>query len=320
MIKKAVIPAAGYGTRFLPATKSVPKELFPIVDTPTLQLIVEELIESGITEILIIVSHYKNAIIDHFDRNVELETILKAKNRKEELEILAKTSNLANIHFIRQKEQLGLGHAILHAKTFVGNEPFAVLLGDDLFKGNPPAIKELVDVYKKVKSSIVGTMLVKPEETRKYGICDAEKVISPGLYKLKGVIEKPEPEKAPSLSAISGRYILTPKIFELLETQEKGHGGEIQLTDAILKLMKKESVYAYDIKAKRYDIGSKIGFLEAQIDYALDSPLKEDVLKLLKEKVKWVNGLTKEINRKRLHFRVEKASLTCYTMSAWKVR
>jgi UTP--glucose-1-phosphate uridylyltransferase len=286
MIKKAVIPAAGYGTRFLPATKSVPKELFPIVDTPTLQLIVEELIESGITEILIIVSHYKNAILDHFDRNVELETILKEKNRKEELEILDRVSNLANIHFIRQKEQLGLGHAILHAKTFVGNEPFAVLLGDDLFKGNPPAIKELVNVYEKVKSSVVGTMLVKPEETRKYGICDTEKVISPGLYKLKGVIEKPEPKKAPSLSAISGRYILTPKIFELLETQEKGHGGEIQLTDAILKLMKTESVYAYDIKAKRYDIGSKLGFLEAQIDYALDSPLKEDVLKLLKEKAK----------------------------------
>lgn len=286
MIKKAVIPAAGYGTRFLPATKSIPKELFPIVDTPTLQLIVEELIDSGIKEILIIVSHYKNAILDHFDRNVELETILKEKQRKEELAILNKVSNLANIHFIRQKEQLGLGHAILHAKTFVGNEPFAVCLGDDLFKGNPPAIKELIDVYKRVKNSVVGTMEVNPSETRKYGICDVEKAIEPGLYKLKGVIEKPEPQVAPSLSAISGRYILTPKIFDLLETQEKGHGGEIQLTDAILKLMKKEAVYAYDIKAKRYDIGSKLGFLEAQIDYALDSELKDDVLKLLKEKVK----------------------------------
>lgn len=286
MIKKAVIPAAGYGTRFLPATKSVPKELFPIVDTPTLQLIVEELVESGINEILIIVSHYKNAILDHFDRNVELEQQLKEKNRQVELNILNRVSHLADIHFIRQKEQLGLGHAILHAKTFVGNEPFAVLLGDDLFKGNPPAIKELIDVYKRVKGSVVGTMEVNPSETRKYGICDVEKAIEPGLYKLKGVIEKPEPQVAPSLSAISGRYILSPKIFKLLETQEKGHGGEIQLTDAILKLMKTESVYAYDIKAKRYDIGSKLGFLEAQIDYALDSELKDDVLKLLKEKIK----------------------------------
>lgn len=286
MIKKAVIPAAGYGTRFLPATKSVPKELFPIMETPTLQLIVEELIDSGVEEILIIVSHYKNAILDHFDRNVELETILKEKNRQEELAILNKVSHLANIHFIRQKEQLGLGHAILHAKTFVGNEPFVVCLGDDLFKGNPPATKELLDVYKRVKSSIVGTMEVNPSETRKYGICDVESAVEPGLYKLKGVVEKPEPQVAPSLSAISGRYILTPHIFTLLETQEKGHGGEIQLTDAILKLMKTESVYAYDIQAKRYDIGSKIGFLEAQIDYALDSNIKEDVLKLLKEKVK----------------------------------
>lgn len=285
MIKKAVIPAAGYGTRFLPATKSVPKELFPIMETPTLQLIVEELIDSGIEEILIIVSHYKNAILDHFDRNVELETILKEKNRQEELNILNKASHLANIHFIRQKEQLGLGHAILHAKTFVGDEPFAVCLGDDLFKGNPPAIKELVDVYKRVQSSIVGTMEVNPSETRKYGICDVLSAVEPGLYKLKGVVEKPEPQVAPSLSAISGRYILTPQIFTLLETQEKGHGGEIQLTDAILKLMNSEDVYAYDIKAKRYDIGSKIGFLEAQIDYALDSEIREDVERLLKEKV-----------------------------------
>ncbi len=281
MIKKAVIPAAGYGTRFLPATKTLPKELFPIIDTPTLQLIVEEALDAGIEEILIITAASKNAIIDHFDKNIELEKFLSDRDRKTELKIIEDVANLADIHFIRQKEQKGLGHAILHAKTFVGNEPFAVLLGDDLFKGTKPAIKELIEVYEKYEGSVVGTLEVSPSETKKYGICEPEKAMDSEVFLLKGVVEKPDPSVAPSLSAISGRYILTPKIFELLETQKAGVGGEIQLTDGILNLMKSESVYSYDIKAKRYDIGSRVGYLEAIIDYGLDRKELQNQFKAL---------------------------------------
>lgn len=286
MVKKAVIPAAGYGTRFLPATKTVPKELFPVIDTPTIQFIVEEAIDAGIKEILIITSASKNAIIDHFDKNYELEHILKEKNKDVELKIVEHVSNLANVHFIRQKEQLGLGHAILHARAFVGDEPFAVLLGDDLYMGKVPAIKELMDEYNKYQSTIVGTLEVSPSETKKYGICDPEKAMGNNTYKLRGVVEKPDPSVAPSLSAIGGRYILTPKIFELLATQRKGVGGEIQLTDGILNLMNYESVYSHDIEARRYDIGSRIGYLEAMIDFGLSrDDLKEQVKNLLKKKV-----------------------------------
>lgn len=286
MIKKAVIPAAGYGTRFLPATKAVPKELFPIIDKPTLQFIVEEAVNAGIEEILIITSSHKNSIIDYFDRSFELENELKRTNRLDDLKKVIDVANLANIHFIRQKEQLGLGHAVLHAKAFVGNEPFAVLLGDDLFVGKVPATRELIDVYNKVKSSVIGTMPIKTHETSRYGICDPKIELSEGFYELKGVVEKPKPENAPSLSAIAGRYILSPKIFELLEKGERGVGGEIQLTDSILKLMEQEKVYSFDLKARRYDIGSRMGYLEALIDFALKrEDLREDTLKLLKDKV-----------------------------------
>ncbi len=270
MIKKAVIPAAGFGTRFLPATKTVPKELFPIIDTPTLQLIVEEALSAGIEEILIITSASKNAIIDHFDRNADLERFLKEKNKPVELKIVEDVGNLVDIHFIRQKEQKGLGHAILHAETFVGNEPFAVLLGDDLFKGAKPAIKELMEVYDKYGGSVVGTLEVSASETKKYGIVEPEKAMDANVFKLKGVVEKPDPSVAPSLSAISGRYILSPTIFSILRTQKPGVGGEIQLTDAILTLLKEEPVYSCDIIAKRYDIGSRVGYLEAIIDFGLD--------------------------------------------------
>ncbi|MFA7612168.1 MAG: UTP--glucose-1-phosphate uridylyltransferase GalU [Acholeplasmataceae bacterium] len=270
MIKKAVIPAAGFGTRFLPATKTVPKELFPIIDTPTLQLIVEEALSAGIEEILIITSASKNAIIDHFDRNADLERFLKEKNKPVELKIVEDVGNLADIHFIRQKEQKGLGHAILHAETFVGNEPLAVLLGDDLFKGAKPAIKELMEVYDKYGGSVVGTLEVSASETKKYGIVEPEKAMDANVFKLKGVVEKPDPSVAPSLSAISGRYILSPTIFSILRTQKPGVGGEIQLTDAILTLLKEEPVYSCDIIAKRYDIGSRVGYLEAIIDFGLD--------------------------------------------------
>lgn len=279
MIKKAVIPAAGFGTRFLPATKTIPKELFPIIDTPTIQLIVEEALEAGIEEILIITAAGKNSIIDHFDKNADLEQFLKEKNKPVELKVVEDVGNLADIHFVRQKEQKGLGHAILQAKTFVGNEPFAVLLGDDLFKGTKPAIKELIEVYEKVGASVVGTLEVTPSETKKYGIIEPEKAVDNNVFKLKGVVEKPDPSVAPSLSAISGRYILSPKIFDILKTQKPGFGGEIQLTDAILTLLKTEGVYSYDIKAKRYDIGSRVGYLEAIIDFGLD---REDLKKQYK--------------------------------------
>lgn len=285
MIKKAVIPAAGYGTRFLPITKAIPKEMLPIIDRPTIEFIVNEAKESGIEDILIIVSSNKNAIVDYFDYNIELETILKAKGKDE---LYQKVHNIAegvNIFFVRQKEQLGLGHAVLQAEAFVGNEPFAVLLGDDLYVGkDKPALKELMEVYEDKQRSVIGTMEVTLENTSKYGICEPVST-SGNVMLLKGVVEKPKPEHAPSNHAIGGRYILSPAIFKILKTQEKGVGGEIQLTDAILNLMKIEDVYATSLQAKRYDVGSKIDYIEAIIDFALkDDTLKDDLKKLLKQK------------------------------------
>jgi UTP--glucose-1-phosphate uridylyltransferase len=288
MIKKAVIPAAGYGTRFLPITKALPKELLPILDRPTIEFIVNEAIESGITDILIIVSGNKNAIIDYFDYNIELETILLSKNKTEEYGIIRNIAVGANIHYIRQKEQLGLGHAVLQAKAFVGNEPFAVLLGDDMYVGrNQPVLKQLIDAFEFVNSSVLGTIEVKKEDTSKYGICIPKHKIKPDLTELAGVVEKPKVEDAPSLSAIGGRYILTPTIFKYLEDQTRGAGNEIQLTDAILRLMSEEKVYAKDVDGKRYDVGNKLDYIEAIIDFSLKMPeLKEGLEKLLKEKSK----------------------------------
>ena len=244
MIKKAVIPAAGYGTRFLPITKAIPKEMLPIIDRPTIEFIVNEAKESGIEDILIIVSSNKNAIVDYFDYNIELETILKSKGKEELYQKVHGIAEGVNIFFVRQKEQLGLGHAVLQAEAFVGNEPFAVLLGDDLYVGKEkPALRELMDVYEDKKRSVLGTMEVTLENTSKYGICDP--ISTEGnVMLLKGVVEKPNPKDAPSRHAIGGRYILSPAIFNILKIQEKGVGGEIQLTDAILNLMKKEDVYA----------------------------------------------------------------------------
>lgn len=288
MIRKAVIPAAGYGTRFLPITKAVAKELLPIIDRPTLEYIVNEAIESGITDILIIVSSNKNAILDYFDYNLELEHILLSKNKTKEYHLVHDIAKQANIHFIRQKEQLGLGHAVLQAKTFVGNEPFAVLLGDDMYVGEKqPAIKQMIQKYEKVESSILGTIEVARKDASKYGICIPKRKTENGLTELKGVVEKPKAEEAPSLSAIGGRYVLTPKIFDLLENQERGAGGEIQLTDAILRLIDFEKVYSYDIRGKRYDVGNKIDYIEAIIDFGLQrEELKEELKELLKKKTK----------------------------------
>lgn len=285
MIKKAVIPAAGYGTRFLPITKAIPKEMLPIIDRPTIEFIVEEAKQSGIEEILIIVSANKNAIIDYFDRNLELETILLQKSKKDLFDIVHNIGDGIHLFFVRQKEQLGLGHAILQAEAFTANEPFAVLLGDDMFvSDHTPALKQLMDVYEEKRASVLGTMEVALENTNKYGICEP-KSIDNDVMSLKGVVEKPDPKDAPSKFAIAGRYVLTPKIYTYLKTQNKGKGGEIQLTDAILRLMDEEPVFAKNMNAKRYDVGSKIDYIEAIIDRALqDETLKDDMKDLIKRK------------------------------------
>ncbi len=285
-IRKAVIPAAGYGTRFLPITKALAKEMLPIVDTPAIQYIVEEAIQSGIEEFIVIVSANKNSIMDYFDRNLELETILKEKGKNKELDLITDLPSKVNIHFIRQKELLGLGHAVLCAKTFIGDEPFAVLLGDDVYVGDPkPTLKQMIDAYNEVGSSIVGTIEVPLEATKQYGICDLENSQDDKIVqKIKSVVEKPQ-DNPPSRLAIGGRYILSPKIFELLEHQPRGVGNEIQLTDSIKRLMETEDVYSCKLTGKRYDIGSKIGFIEATIDFALKRPdLKDQVIDLLKNK------------------------------------
>jgi UTP--glucose-1-phosphate uridylyltransferase len=286
MIKKAVIPAAGYGTRFLPITKALPKELLPIIDRPTIEYIVNEAIEAGMTDILLIVSSNKNAIIDYFDYNIELETILLSKNKHYEYGLVRNIGVGANIHFIRQREQLGLGHAVLQAEAFISGEPFAVLLGDDMYVGkDQPAIKQIADVYEKVQSTVLGTMEVELKNTSKYGICIPKEGEKGPIVQLKGVVEKPKVEEAPSRSAIGGRYILTPAIFDFLRDQSRGAGNEIQLTDAILRLMSKEKVYAYDIQGKRYDVGNKVDYIEAILDFGLQKDeIKDDLKALIKRK------------------------------------
>ncbi|MGB9814113.1 MAG: UTP--glucose-1-phosphate uridylyltransferase GalU [Thermovenabulum sp.] len=267
-IKKAVIPAAGLGTRFLPATKAQPKEMLPIIDKPTIQYIVEEAVKSGIEEILIITGRNKRAIEDHFDRNVELELELKKKGNGELLKLVEDISNLADIHYIRQKEPRGLGHAVYCAKTFVGNEPFAVLLGDDVIDSEVPVLKQMIKVYEKYNCSIIGVQEVKREDVSKYGIIDA-KPIDERIYKVENLMEKPPVEEAPSNLAILGRYIITPRIFEILENTKPGRGGEIQLTDALKELLDYEVIYAYNFEGKRYDVGDKMGYLAATVEFAL---------------------------------------------------
>ncbi|NLB84840.1 MAG: UTP--glucose-1-phosphate uridylyltransferase [Acholeplasmataceae bacterium] len=286
MIKKCVIPAAGYGTRFLPITKSLPKEMLPIIDRPAIELIVEEAISSGISEIFIIISDNKKAILDYFGRNLELEQFLKEKNQIEMLSLIEPKPNV-KIHYIKQDEQLGLGHAISCAETFIGDEPFAVLLGDDVYVNDDlPAIKQLIDLFKTYNSHILGTMEVADSEVSSYGICEKVNDNIGPVFELKNVVEKPSLENAPSRSAISGRYIFKPSIFKYLKEISKGSNNEIQLTDAIVMSMKAEKVYSYDIIGTRYDIGSKFGYLKAIIDFSLNrTDLKADLLKYLKEKI-----------------------------------
>ena len=281
-IRKAIIPAAGLGTRFLPATKAQPKEMLPIVDKPTLQYIIEECVASGIEEILIITGRNKKSIEDHFDRSVELEMELEKAGKQEMLKMVRDISDMVNIHFIRQKEPKGLGHAIHCAKTFVGDEPFAVLLGDDVvYNEEKPCLKQLIDCYNEYKTSVLGVQTVPESHVSKYGIVDG-KHIEGKVYKVKGLVEKPSVEEAPSNVAILGRYIVTPRIFDILENTKPGKGGEIQLTDALLELMGQEAMYAYDFEGRRYDVGDKLGFLEATVEYALRRPeLREGFIEYL---------------------------------------
>ncbi len=286
MIKKAVIPAAGWGTRFLPITKAVPKEMLPIIDKPALSYIIEEAVSSGIEEILIIISSNKGAIQSYFENNLELEQFLKEKNKLDDVRLIKNTNFGAKIFYTTQEEQLGLGHAVLQAERFINGEPFAVLLGDDVYVSDTqPALQQLIEAYNDKKSSILGTMEVTLADTQLYGICMPKKGSQKPVVELEGVIEKPK-SNPPSHSAISGRYILSPTIFSLLKDQTKGAGDEIQLTDAILRLMDFEKVYALDMIGKRYDIGSKIGYIEAIIDFGLKRPdLNADLVKILKSKI-----------------------------------
>lgn len=282
-ITKAVIPAAGLGTRFLPATKAIPKEMLPIVDKPTIQYIVEEVIASGIEDVLIITGRNKGSIEEHFDRAVELEDNLEKTNKEELLEEVRKISKMINIHTVRQKDPLGLGHAVYCAKPFVGNEPFAVLLGDDVVDSKKPCLKQMMEVFDEYRSTILGVQPVKWENVNKYGIVSGEK-LSDTIYSVKDLVEKPMKDVAPTNIAILGRYILTPKIFEILENTSRGVGGEIQLTDGLKKLSSIEKIFAYTFEGRRYDVGSKIGFLEATVDFALKrEDLREEFKKYLKQ-------------------------------------
>ncbi|CAM3508198.1 UTP-glucose-1-phosphate uridylyltransferase [Bacillus inaquosorum KCTC 13429] len=277
-VRKAIIPAAGLGTRFLPATKAMPKEMLPIVDKPTIQYIIEEAVEAGIEDIIIVTGKSKRAIEDHFDYSPELERNLEEKGKTELLEKVKKASNLADIHYIRQKEPKGLGHAVWCARNFIGDEPFAVLLGDDIVQAETPGLRQLMDEYERTLSSIIGVQQVPEDETHRYGIIDP--LTSEGRrYQVKNFVEKPPKGTAPSNLAILGRYVFTPEIFMYLEEQQVGAGGEIQLTDAIQKLNEIQRVFAYDFEGKRYDVGEKLGFITTTLEFAMqDKELREQLV------------------------------------------
>ncbi|MCS4797818.1 UTP--glucose-1-phosphate uridylyltransferase GalU [Staphylococcus aureus] len=282
-IKKAIIPAAGLGTRFLPATKAMPKEMLPILDKPTIQYIVEEAARAGIEDIIIVTGRHKRAIEDHFDSQKELEMVLKEKGKSELLEKVQYSTGLANIFYVRQKEQKGLGHAISSARQFIGNEPFAVLLGDDIVESEVPAVKQLIDVYEETGHSVIGVQEVPAADTHRYGIIDP--LTKNGRqYEVKKFVEKPAQGTAPSNLAIMGRYVLTPEIFDYLKTQKEGAGNEIQLTDAIERMNNDNQVYAYDFEGERYDVGEKLGFVKTTIEYALkDDSMREELTRFIKE-------------------------------------
>ncbi|HEX5466160.1 MAG TPA: UTP--glucose-1-phosphate uridylyltransferase GalU [Candidatus Limnocylindrales bacterium] len=280
-VRKAVFPAAGWGTRFLPATKAQPKEMLPLVDKPVIQYAVEEAVAAGIEQVIIVTSSQKRAIEDHFDSSYELEALLEAKGDIEMLRRVRHISDLAQISYVRQKEQLGLGHAVLMARELVGHEPFAVILSDDVVVGERPCIGQLVRAYEETHSSIVAVMEVPRDEIRRYGVIDPEpaREVGPGeaepdprLHRVRGLVEKPDADQAPSNLAIIGRYVLTPKIFEKLEQTPRGANGEIQLTDAIQALMIEQDVYGYAFEGVRYDAGTTMGWLQASVELALERP------------------------------------------------
>mgnify|MGYP000249085721 FL=1 len=290
-LRKAVIPAAGLGTRFLPATKAMAKEMLPIVDKPTIQFIVEEALNSGIEDILIVTGKAKRPIEDHFDANLELEMSLKEKNKTDLLKLVEETTDV-NLHFIRQSHPKGLGHAVLQAKAFVGNEPFVVMLGDDLMQGKVPLSKQLMEDYEKTHASTIAVMKVPHEDTSKYGIINPDGQVEDGLYNVNSFVEKPEPEVAPSDLAIIGRYLLTPEIFSILENLAPGAGDEIQLTDAIDILNKTQRVFAREFRGKRFDVGDKFGFMQTSIEYGLAHPqIKDDLTDYI---IKLGNELSKK--------------------------
>ncbi|MCA1065341.1 UTP--glucose-1-phosphate uridylyltransferase GalU [Rossellomorea sp. AcN35-11] len=282
-VRKAIIPAAGLGTRFLPATKAMPKEMLPIVDKPTIQYIVEEAIASGIEDIIIVTGKGKRAIEDHFDHSPELERSLLEKGKTNLLEKVQYSSNLANIHYIRQKEPKGLGHAVWCARNFIGDEPFAVLLGDDIVQSDTPCLRQLINRYEEIQASVIGVQPVAVDQAHRYGIIDPLSK-KDRLYQVNQFVEKPKQGTAPSNLAIMGRYVLTPEIFHYLEKQEIGTGGEIQLTDAIQNLNSAQTVFAYDFEGERHDVGEKFGFVKTTIDFALQhDEIKKEVLKYMKD-------------------------------------
>ena len=280
-VRKCVIPVAGMGTRFLPGTKSIPKEMFPIIDKPAIQYIVEEAVNSGIEEILFITSSYKNSVIDHFDRNFELETRLEKSGKLDKLDVVKRISDLATFTYIRQGEPLGSGHAIKLAKNFVGDEPFAVMYGDDVMMYDYPVLKQLIDIYEEKDCNVIGVQEVDPLLLYKYGIIEYD---NKETGKIKTIIEKPKNEEAPSNHAGLGRYIVKPEIFDELEKLSKGAGNEYQFTDAMKSLMDKQDFYACKFDGKYFDIGSQLGYLKANLEFALQrDDLKEDTKKYIKE-------------------------------------
>jgi len=284
-VRKAIIPAAGLGTRFLPATKAQPKEMLPIVDKPTIQYIIEEAVASGIEDIIIVTGRGKRAIEDHFDKSYELEETLAKKGKYEQLEEVQEISKLANIHYIRQKEPLGLGHAISCASRFIGDEPFAVLLGDDIVNSpEKPCLKQLIGVYERYNSSVIGVQEVPQQEVSKYGVISINNNgMENGVFHINDLVEKPKVEDAPSNYAIMGRYVLRPEIFDILENQTPGAGNEIQLTDAIKKLNEQQMVVGYEFEGDRHDVGDKFGFIKATVEFALErGDLQEQVIDYLK--------------------------------------
>ena len=282
-IRKAVIPAAGLGTRFLPATKSIPKEMIPIIDKPMIQYIVEECVGAGIEDIILITARGKDSIADHFDHSFEIEETLRRKKNDELLEITERVSKMANIICVRQKNPAGLGHAVWTARQVIGDEPFAVLLGDDLIVSKVPCIKQCIDVYEEHETSVIGVMKVPKKDVSKYGIVGGKKM-SDKLYKVSEMVEKPSPENAPSQLACPGRYVLTPEIFELIAETKPGRGGEIQLTDALARLAVQDGLLAYLFDGRRYDTGDKLGYIEATVAFALQRPeLADGVRKILAE-------------------------------------